>query len=114
MCEYDQVAERRKRGYDGTSSTVEGKAFDDLVRNPILDIGNAVDNIEGIRGMGIKRASKLLEGVRNLADLWELVSKEYEKHGYEVEYAKINARLTRIQRDGDSIDKLPDPIGNIF
>lgn len=76
--------------------------------------GDAVDNIEGIRGMGIKRASKLLEGVRNLPDLWELVSKEYEKHGHEVEYAKINARLTRIQRDGDSIDKLPDPIGNIF
>jgi len=47
MCEYDQVAERRKRGYDGTSSTVEGKAFDDLIRNPILDIGNAVDTFVG-------------------------------------------------------------------
>jgi len=47
MCEYDQVAERRKRGYDGTSSTVEGKAFDDLIRNPILDVGNAVDTLIG-------------------------------------------------------------------
>ena len=47
MCEYDQVAERRKRGYDGTSSTVEGKAFDDLIRNPILDVGNAVDTFIG-------------------------------------------------------------------
>ena len=76
--------------------------------------GDSVDNIEGIKGMGMKRASKLLEGTSSLTDLWELVSKEYKKHDHTVDYAKINARLTRIQRDGDTIDKLPDPIGNIF
>ena len=49
MCEYDAVAERKKRGYDEEfgDTTVEGQAFNDLIRNPILDIGGAVDSFIG-------------------------------------------------------------------
>ena len=49
MCEYNATEERKKRGYDEEfgDTTVEGQAFNDLVRNPILDVGNAVDTFIG-------------------------------------------------------------------
>lgn len=76
--------------------------------------GDSVDNITGIKGIGAKKAEKLLQGVTELKYLWKIVSEEYLKEGYSEQYAKINARLTRIQRDGDKLLELPDPIGIII
>lgn len=48
MCNgYDQGAERKERGYGDVSQTAEGRAFDDLIRNPLIDIGAGVDNLVG-------------------------------------------------------------------
>ena len=47
MCQYDQVAERERRGQEFGSSTVEGQAFDTLVRAPVSDLGNAVGALIG-------------------------------------------------------------------
>ena len=82
--------------------------------------GDSVDNIEGVKGIGIKRAEKILKGIApegkhwTLGYLWHEVKNTYSDHGYTPRQTWINARLTRIQRDGDTIDKLPDPIGIIF
>jgi len=82
--------------------------------------GDSVDNIIGVKGLGMKRAEKILKGVapegehRTLGYLWHEVKNTYSDHGYTPRQTWINARLTRIQRDGDLIDKLPNPIGNIF
>ena len=83
-------------------------------------VGDSVDNIEGVKGIGIKRAEKILKGIApegkhwTLGYLWHEVKNTYSDHGYTPRQTWINARLTRIQRDGDTIDKLPDPIGIIF
>ncbi len=76
--------------------------------------GDTVDNIIGVKGLGMKRAGKILQGVEELKYLWKLVVDTYIDNNLTEEYAKINARLTRIQRDGDLTHKLPNPIGNIF
>ena len=76
--------------------------------------GDTVDNIIGVKGLGMKRAGKILQGVEELKYLWKLVVDTYIENDLTEEYAKINARLTRIQREGDWIHKLPNPIGNIF
>ena len=49
MCEYNNVAERRKKGYDEElgDTTVEGQLFNDLIRNPLLDIGIGVESLIG-------------------------------------------------------------------
>ena len=76
--------------------------------------GDTVDNISGIKGLGVKRAEKILQGVTELKYLWKLVMETYKEHDYTEGYAKMMARLTRIQRAGDDIDSPLDPIGNIF
>ena len=64
--------------------------------------GDAGDGILGIKGMGMVTASKLLADVPDTEEaLWHKVLQTYEKKGYTIADAILNARLTRILRDGD-------------
>lgn len=78
--------------------------------------GDSVDNIIGVKGLGIKRAEKLLLNRIGDKEQWDVppfdvkhmwddvVLPTYEKHGYTNQQALLNARLTRIQREGDTTD----------
>ena len=64
--------------------------------------GDAGDGILGIKGMGMVTASKLLADVPDTEEaLWHKVLQTYEKKGYTIADAILNARLTRILREGD-------------
>lgn len=64
--------------------------------------GDAGDGILGIKGMGMVTASKLLADVPDTEEaLWNKVLQTYEKKGYTMADAILNARLTRILREGD-------------
>ena len=64
--------------------------------------GDAGDGILGIKGMGMVTASKLLADVPDTEEaLWHKVLQTYEKKGYTMADAILNARLTRILRTGD-------------
>ena len=64
--------------------------------------GDAGDGILGIKGMGMVTASKLLADVPDTEEaLWHKVLQTYEKKGYTIADAILNARLTRILRTGD-------------
>ena len=124
----DTFAENNRIIIASTTSTHD-TGFLDYINNELVTItddqanftwmcqtiaGDSVDNISGIKGLGVKRAEKILQGVTELKYLWELVMETYKEHDYTEGYAKMMARLTRIQRAGDDIDYLLDPIGNIF
>ena len=78
--------------------------------------GDTVDNIIGVKGLGIKRAKRLLlDRIGNeeqwdvppfdVKNMWDdVVLPTYEKHGYTSQQALLYARLTRIQREGDTTD----------
>lgn len=64
--------------------------------------GDSGDGILGIKGMGMVTASKLLADVPDTEEaLWHKVLETYEKKGYTIADAILNARLTRILRHGD-------------
>ena len=64
--------------------------------------GDSGDNIYGIKGMGMVTASKTLADTPDTTDaLWSKVQETYTKKGYTIADAILNARLTRILRDGD-------------
>ena len=64
--------------------------------------GDAGDGILGIKGMGMVTASKTLADTPDtVEDLWDKVSKTYIKKGHTLADAILNARLTRILREGD-------------
>ena len=64
--------------------------------------GDAGDGIQGIKGMGMVTASKTLANIPDTVEaLWDKVSKTYTKKGHTLADAILNARLTRILREGD-------------
>ena len=64
--------------------------------------GDAGDGILGIKGMGMVTASKTLADTPDTVEaLWDKVSKTYTKKGHTLADAILNARLTRILREGD-------------
>ena len=61
--------------------------------------GDAGDGIIGIKGMGMVTASKILADTPDTKEaLWSKVLETYEKKGYTMADAILNARLTRILR----------------
>ena len=69
--------------------------------------GDKVDGYDGIEGVGIKTAEKLLKKYTNvpLLDLWKIVKKIYVDKGYTEAEALQQARVARILRHGDYIKK---------
>ena len=64
--------------------------------------GDAGDGILGIKGMGMVAASKTLADTPDTKEaLWSKVQETYTKKGYTIADAILNARLTRILREGD-------------
>ena len=64
--------------------------------------GDAGDGIQSIKGMGMVTASKTLADTPDTIEaLWDKVSKTYIKKGHTLADAILNARLTRILREGD-------------
>lgn len=63
--------------------------------------GDVSDNYPGIKGCGPKTAAKVLDGAKNLPEMWALVVAAYKKAGLGFADALLNARLARILRDGD-------------
>ena len=64
--------------------------------------GDAGDGILGIKGMGMVTASKTLADTPDTKEaLWSKVQETYTKKGYTIADAVLNARLTRILREGD-------------
>jgi len=64
--------------------------------------GDAGDGILGIKGMGMVTASKTLANTPDTKEaLWSKVQETYTKKGYTIADAILNARLTRILREGD-------------
>lgn len=67
--------------------------------------GDAADNIKGLKGIGPKKADKLLEGVASEADMWDVVYKAYDS---DVERITENARLLWLRRYDDQMWEPPN------
>ena len=64
--------------------------------------GDSTDGIVGVKGTGMVTATKLLADTHDTIDaLWSKVAETYTKKGYTLADATLNARLTRILREGD-------------
>lgn len=65
--------------------------------------GDKVDGYDGIEGVGIKTAEKLIKKYTNvpLLDLWKIVKKIYVEKGYTEAEALQQARVARILRHGE-------------
>lgn len=65
--------------------------------------GDKVDGYDGIEGIGIKTAEKLIKKYTNvpLLDLWKIVKKIYVEKGYTEAEALQQARVARILRHGE-------------
>ena len=65
--------------------------------------GDKTDGYDGIEGVGIKTAEKLIKKYTNvpLLDLWKIVKKIYVDKGYTEAEALQQARVARILRHGD-------------
>jgi 5'-3' exonuclease len=60
--------------------------------------GDRVDNIQGIKGIGNKKADKILDGIEEEEELLDTVLKEYEKADMTEENLINNGRLLWIRR----------------
>jgi 5'-3' exonuclease len=65
--------------------------------------GDKVDGYDGIEGVGIKTAEKLIKKYTNvpLLDLWKIVVGIYKDKGYTAKEALQQARVARILRHGE-------------
>jgi len=65
--------------------------------------GDKVDGYDGVEGIGIKTAEKLINKYTNvpLLDLWKIVKKIYVDKGYTEAEALQQARVARILRHGE-------------
>ena len=64
--------------------------------------GDSTDGIVGVKGTGMVTATKLLADTPDTIDaLWSKVAETYTKKGYTLADPILNARLTRILREGD-------------
>ena len=69
-------------------------------------VGDTTDGYPGLKGIGDKRATALLEKEAS----WETVVKAYEKAGETEEDALVQARLARILRASDYNFETREPI----
>jgi len=60
--------------------------------------GDRVDNIQGIRGIGNKKASVLLDGIEEEEELLKVAVEQYERAGLTKEDLINNGRLLWIRR----------------
>ena len=65
--------------------------------------GDKVDGYDGIEGVGVVTANKLIQKYTNvpLKDLWKIVKGIYKDKGYTAKEALAQARVARILRHGD-------------
>lgn len=61
--------------------------------------GDRADGYTGVKGIGVKRAAKLLEG-KEVKEMWDVVVEAYEKAGMTEEDAISAAQMAWILRDG--------------
>tara|TARA_Y100000401_G_scaffold54959_2_gene43288 strand:- start:282 stop:1058 length:777 start_codon:yes stop_codon:yes gene_type:complete len=61
--------------------------------------GDSTDNYPGVRGIGPKRATKILDA--SFPDMWPAVLAAFEAKGFDEEFALTQARLARILRSDD-------------
>jgi DNA polymerase-1 len=66
-------------------------------------MGDKVDGYDGIEGVGIKTAEKLIKKYTNvtLLDLWKIVKGIYKEKGYTQAEALQQARVAHILRHGE-------------
>lgn len=63
--------------------------------------GDTSDNYPGLKGVGPVTAEKTLGSAVTLPDMWDNVVKAYQKAGFTMMDALLNARMARILRHGD-------------
>lgn len=63
--------------------------------------GDTTDNYHGCPGIGIARATRLLDGCRGAVEMWGAVVTAYEQKGLAEEDALVQARVARICRASD-------------
>jgi len=61
-------------------------------------MGDRIDNIEGLHGIGPKKAEKALKDCKNEQDLYKAVCDMYEEHGVEYERITENGQLLWLRR----------------
>ena len=67
--------------------------------------GDSTDNIMGLKGIGPKKAAKLLEDV-STADLWNKVQDLWKEHGYHHEQCLTSYNLLRMLKSWDEYEKV--------
>ena len=67
--------------------------------------GDRTDNIPGIKGIGDKKADKILDGLEEEEDLYRVVLEEYK---YNRDYLLEQGRLLWIRRKKEELWMLPE------
>jgi len=67
-------------------------------------VGDSTDNYGGCKGVGPKKAEKVLEGKQTLFDMWQAVLTAYDAAGLSSKHALVQARVARILRHGEYSD----------
>ncbi len=60
--------------------------------------GDSADNVPGIKGIGPKKAAKILDGLTNIKDMWSAVVTAYEDNNLTVIDAITNMRLVSMHQ----------------
>ena len=63
--------------------------------------GDSSDGYSGLVGCGTIKASRVLDGTKDLTNCWEAVLREYTRAKYSIDDAYHQARLARILREGE-------------
>jgi DNA polymerase-1 len=71
--------------------------------------GDKSDGYIGCKGVGAVKASRILDGKKNISLMWEAVLQEYQRNGYTIEDAYHQSRLARILREGEYDYKKQEP-----
>ena len=67
-------------------------------------VGDPTDNYGGCKGIGPKKAEKILEGKQTMFDMWQAVIHAYDSAGLSSKHALVQARVARILRSGEYTD----------
>ena len=86
----------------------ERSATEWLYRQALM--GDRVDNIEGIRGVGPKKAEKALEDWTTERDLYERCLKLYEDNELDADRLYENLQLLYLLRSADDRYRIPDEV----
>tara|TARA_X000001382_G_scaffold11847_1_gene7946 strand:+ start:1207 stop:2001 length:795 start_codon:yes stop_codon:yes gene_type:complete len=73
--------------------------------------GDSTDNIMGLKGIGPKKAAKLLDGLSS-ADLWPKVQDLWKEHGYHHEQCLVSYNLLRMLTTWEEYEKVKTYIQN--